>query len=330
MAAAIPRHLLETLVNCPSCSQRYTEPRVLPSCGHTICSHCLENEWKEKHQHCCPIKTCRKEICSTINHYTDLPLNQTVIDLLKSCNFHVEATGQCQVCHQSPSFVKCSHCSSFVCFECANQHRRETLTTLTNNINTLEQEYLNMNDHIHHAKEKLNETKEKSFDSIRTYYTNLIDQLRHEQITNEEMVERQSITWNHQLELNINEYKQRYEQISKTIQDLRIVITDWSTVEQFKQLQTKLNHLEEDIREANEIFHERLPDMKIFQIDQDDLQKNKTKKIKQVDSPSQTDELILANGKNHLSLLSSSIRIQHLDGKIHFVYSLNSRRHTLM
>jgi hypothetical protein len=308
MAAAIPRHLLETLINCPSCLQRYTEPRVLPSCGHTICSICLENEWNEKYKHFCPVKTCRKEICSTINYLTDLPLNQTVVDLLKSCNFHVEATGQCQVCHQSPSFVKCSHCCLFVCFECANQHRRDTLTTLTNNINTLEQDYLNMNDQIDHARQKLNETREKSFDNIRNYYTNLIDQLRHEQINNEEMMERQTMNWNNQLELIINDYKQRYEQISKTIQDLRITITDWSTVEQFKQLQMKLNHLQEDIREANEIFREHLPEMKIFQIDQE-----KKKKIHQVDSPSQTDELILANGKNHLSILAGSIKIQHLD-----------------
>jgi hypothetical protein len=315
MAAAIPRQLLETLVNCPSCLQRYTEPRVLPLCGHTICSICLENEWNDKYKHYCPLKTCRKEICSTINHINDLPLNQTVIDLIKSCNFHVEATGQCQVCNQSPSFIKCSHCCLFVCFECANQHRRETLTTLTNNINTLEQEHLNMNDHIDNAKNKLNETREKSLDIIRNYYTNLINELRREQITNEELVERQSIAWNNQVELIIKEYKQRYEQISKTIQDLRIIITDWSTVEQFKQLQIKINHLQEDIREANEIFHEHLPDMKIFQIDHDDLQKQKQKKINQVDSPSQTDELILANGKNHLSILSGSIRIQHLDGK---------------
>ncbi|CAF4297305.1 unnamed protein product, partial [Rotaria sordida] len=80
MAAAIPRHLLETLVNCPSCLQRYTEPRVLPTCG----SMCLENEWNEKYKRFCPVKTCRKEISSTINSLNDLPLNQTVIDLIKS------------------------------------------------------------------------------------------------------------------------------------------------------------------------------------------------------------------------------------------------------
>ncbi|CAF0790421.1 unnamed protein product [Rotaria sp. Silwood1] len=312
MAAAIPRHLLETLVNCPSCLQRYTEPRVLPTCGHTICSICLENEWKEKYKRFCPVKTCRKEICSTINYLTDLPLNQTVLDLIKSCNFNVEANGKCQVCNQSPSFVKCSHCCLFVCFECANQHRRETLTTLTNNINTLEQEYLNMNDYINHAREKLIETRQKSLDTIRNHYTRLIEELRHAQITNEEFVERQSITWNNELELIIDEYKPRCEQISKTIQELRTTITDWSTIEQFKQLQIKLNHLQEDIREANEIFHEHLPNMKVFEVDHDDIQK-KTKKINQIDSPSQTDELILGNGKNHLSILSGSIRIQHLD-----------------
>ncbi|UJR16019.1 hypothetical protein I4U23_002933 [Adineta vaga] len=312
MAAAIPHHLLETLVNCPSCLQRYVEPRVLPNCGHTICGTCLENEWKGKYLHFCPVKNCRKEICSTIAHITDLPLNQTVLDLIKSCNFHVEATGQCQVCNQSPSFVKCSHCCSFVCFECANQHRRETLTSLTNNINTLEQDYLNMNDNIDHARGKLNEVRQKSLDVIQNYYTHLIDEIRRAQLTNEEIVERQTLAWNNDLELIIKEYKERCEQISKTIQGLRTTITDWSTIEQFKQLQIKLNHLQEDIRDANDFFHEHIPNMKIFEIDSEDIQQKK-KRINQVDSPSQTDELILGNGKNHLSTLSGSIRIQHLD-----------------
>ena len=236
--------------------------------------------------------------------------------MINSCSFNVEATGQCQVCNQSPSFVKCSHCCLFVCFECGNQHRRETLTTLTNNISTVEQEYLNMNDHIIQAREKLNDTREKSLDTIRTYYTCLIDELRRTQIANEEIVERQSITWNNELELIINEYKQRREQISKTIQELRTTVLDWSTIEQFKQLQMKFNRLQEDIRQANEIFYERLPNMKVFEINHDDIHKKKIK-INQIDSPSQTDELMLGNGQSHLATLSGSIRIQHLDGKYH-------------
>ncbi|CAF3505268.1 unnamed protein product [Rotaria sp. Silwood1] len=323
MAAAIPRHLLETLVNCPACSQRYNEPRVLPTCGHTVCTTCLENEWNHQESsltingdndkliHYCPVKSCRKEICSTINNYTDLPINQTVLDLIESCNFHVEATGQCHVCNQSPSFVKCSHCCLFVCFECANQHRREALTTLTNNINTLEQEYLTMNDQIDHARQKLIETRQKSIDTIRLHYTRLVDELRCAQITNEEIVERQSTICNNELELLIDEHKQRCEQINKAIQDLRTIITDWSTIEQFKQLQLKLTHLQEDIHEANEIFHERLPEMKIFEFDNDDYKK----KIynKHVDSPSQTDELVMINCKQNLAISNESTRNLHQD-----------------
>ncbi|CAF4695918.1 unnamed protein product, partial [Rotaria socialis] len=234
----------------------------------------------------------------TLNNYTDLPINQTVLDLIESCNFHVEAAGQCYVCNQSPSFVKCSHCCLFVCFECANQHRREALTTLTNNINTLEQEYLNMNDQIDHSRTKLIETRQLSIDTIRSHYTRLIDELRCAQITNEEIVERQSTIYNNELELLIDEHRQRCEQINKSIQDLRVIITDWSTIEQFKQLQLKLTHLQEDIREANEIFQEHLPEMKVFEFDNDDYKK--VNHNKHVDSPSQTDELFLINCKQTL------------------------------
>lgn len=246
------------------------------------------------------MNNCRKEICSTIVNYTDLSINQTVVDLIKSCNFHVEATGQCSVCNQSPSFVKCSHCCLFVCFECANQHRREALTTLTNNINTLEQDYLNMNDQIDHAREHFIETRQKSIDKIRLHYTRLIDELRCAQITNEEIVERQSTICNSELDMLIEEHKQRCEQIHKTIQDLRITITDWSTIEEFKQLQMKLTHIQEDMHEANEIFQERLPDMKVFQFEQEES--NQKNSIKHSHSPFHTEGLVLTNNSigNHL------------------------------
>lgn len=277
--------------------------------------HCLQVEWKEKYTHSCPVKTCRKEICATVNQLTDLPLNQTVVDLLKSCNFHVEASGQCQSCQQSPSFIKCSHCCLSVCFECANQHRRETVTTLTNHINTLEQDSLQMSDQISQARKKFVETREKSLLSIASYYTRLIDELRCAQSNNEEMIDRQSKIYHQELESLIDDYKRRSEQITRAIEELRTTIADWSTIEEFKQLQMKLTHIEEDIREANEIFHERLPTTKIFEIDPHEQQKTSNKKTNQVDSPSQTDELIVGNGQNTLATLVGSIRIQHLDGR---------------
>jgi hypothetical protein len=169
-----------------------------------------------------------------------------------------------------------------------------------------------MNDHIDHARQNLIETRQKSLDNIRLHYTRLIDELRCAQLTNEEIVERQLIICNQELDLLINEHKQRCEQINKTIQDLRITITDWSTIEQFKQLQLKLTHLQEDMREANEIFHEHLPEMKIFQFDNDD-QKTRTYN-KHIDSPIQTDQLVLVNCKQNLMASTESPRNHHLDG----------------
>jgi len=251
-------------------------------------------------------------------------LNQTVLDLIKSCNFHVEATGQCQVCNHLPSFVKCSHCCLFVCFECGNQHRREALTTLTNNINTLEQEYLTIDDQIDHIKDKYIQIKDKSLETIRLHYARLIDELRCAQITNEELVERQASICNSELDRIIDEHKQRCKQIYKTIQDLRITITDWSTIEEFKQLQTELTHIQDDLHDVHDGFHQRLPEMKIFQFDNHD--EHETTRIfpKHGLSPSQTYNLSEMNCKQILRASIGTTRNhhhqqqQHLDGMTNF------------
>jgi hypothetical protein len=169
-----------------------------------------------------------------------------------------------------------------------------------------------MNDHIDHARQNLIEIRQKSLDNIRLHYTRLIDELRCAQITNEEIVERQLTLCNNELDLLINEHKQRCEQINKTIQDLRITITDWSTIEQFKQLQLKLTHIQEDMREANEIFRERLPDMKIFQFDNDEQKKKPSNK--HIDPSLHADSLDIINCKQNLMASAGSTCNQHLDG----------------
>lgn len=237
------------------------------------------------------------------------------MDLLKSSNFHVEACGQCQSCHKSPSFVKCSHCCLSVCFECANEHRRETLNTLNNKINTLEQESSQMNDRIGQARQAFIETRDKSLQTIRNHYTRLIEELRTAQANHEEKIERQSKIHHQELDLLVEDYKQRTEQISKMILDLRSSISEWSTVEEFQQLKTKLAHLEDDIREANDLFHERLPELKIFEMEQNDQRKMKNQNP--LDSISQSDELMIGNGKNTLATLAGTIQIHHLDGNIY-------------
>lgn len=208
------------------------------------------------------MKNCRKEICSSIVNHRDLPLNQTIVDLINSCNFHVETTGSCQICHQNPSFVKCSHCCLLACFQCANDHRRETLTTLTNQINTIEQDYLTMNDQIEDAKEKFRLQRDKGQQNIRNYYQNLLEQLQKAEKNDEEKFSQQTNHYEKELNLLIDEQKTHCERIHQTIQDLRTTITDWSTVEQFKHLQTKLSDVEEEIHHRNDDFHQNLPEMK--------------------------------------------------------------------
>ena len=163
--------------------------------------------------------------------------------------------------------------------------------------------------------------KHKSIETIRLYYARLIDELRCAQLTNEDIVERQAIICQNELELLIDEHKQRCEQINKTIQDLRITITDWSTVEQFKQLQMALTHIQEDIREANEIFQERLPEMKLFEFDNNELKKKTYDKPS--DSLLQVDELVANTCKQNSMASNRTTRQNILDGMPYFfcVYS---------
>ena len=254
------------------------------------------------------MKNCRKEICSSIVRHDDLPVNQTIVDLIESCNFHVEATGPCQICHRSPSFVKCSHCSLFACFECANQHRRETLTTLTNQINTLEQDYLTMHDQIDQSRENLLHTRDTSLDTLRAHYTRLIEELRAGQRTEEETLEQQANSSQQQLEALIAEHKQRCEQIHQTIQELRTTITDWSTIEQFKHLQSKLTLAQEEIHQANESFQRRLPEMKSVSVKKD-------LHPPRVEPLSHQQELLLSNGKQTQSASSTGSTRHPLDGQ---------------
>jgi hypothetical protein len=152
-------------------------------------TNCLEHEWTRANNESaestrivryCPVKHCRKEICPSMIEHVDLPINQTIVDLIDSCNFHVETIGSCEICHQSASFVKCSHCSLLACFECANRHRRDTLTTLTNDINTVEQEYLTINDQIDRTRQVFAVRHDQTLEQLRTYYQRLIEQLNNE------------------------------------------------------------------------------------------------------------------------------------------------------
>lgn len=271
------------------------------------------NKSESNVQHFCPVKNCRKEISPSIINHQDLPINQTIVDLIGSCNFHVEESGPCQICQQSPSFVKCSHCSLFACFECANQHRRETLTTITNHINTLEQEYLSLNDQIDQSRKLFLEQRQQSLENLRTHYKNLLEQIQRSQREQEERFQQQSMIFEEELEIFIDENKQHCEDVQRSIQELRTTITDWSTIEQFKHLQNKLTQLQGDIEHISRTFQQRLPEMKWIDIDYE--QTTRHLQLQSIDSTSPLNEYRHINGKLNHSASSTGSTRHPIDGR---------------
>lgn len=166
-----------------------------------------------------------------------------------------------------------------------------------------------MHDQIDQARENFLDTRDKSFDTLRAHYTRLIEELRAAQRTDEENLEQQSTSSQQQLDALIDEHKQQCEQIHKTIQELRTTITDWSTIEQFKHLQNKLTQIQEEIHQANENFHRRLPERKSFDM-------NKDLHSPRVEPHSHQQELLLINGKQTQQSASSTGSTRHpLDGQ---------------
>ncbi|CAF0795383.1 unnamed protein product [Didymodactylos carnosus] len=307
MAAAIPRHLLETLTNCPACAQRYIDPRVLPSCGHTVCQPCLEQEWQQHHDsslnggntnehinggsivtHQCPVPTCQKPIIS-VKNIDDLPINQTVLHLVQSSNFYVEANGQCEVCHQSPSFVKCSHCSSLVCFDCGHRHRRDATMSLEKELEQLEQTHYEMSEMVFGTRDSFARRRDELIDDIRKYYANLINEMKCAQLETEQNFTKQYMSNMTTIEQLVDHHKQEIDHIQKHIHELRAFISDWSTIEQFKQVRSKLKQIKDEMNEANRLFNKEMPDLTL---DLNYMHKLKTYNSEQkIQSPSQTQEV---------------------------------------
>ncbi|CAF4355666.1 unnamed protein product, partial [Didymodactylos carnosus] len=278
MAAAIPRHLLETLTNCPACAQRYVEPRVLPSCGHTVCQPCLEQEWQQHdvssngdgspdHMngnglliHECPVSACQKPITG-IRNINDLPINQTVLHLVQSSNFYVEANGQCQVCHQSPSFVKCSHCSSLVCFDCGHRHRRDATQSLEKELEQLEQNHYEISEMVFGTRDLFTRRRDELIDDVRKYYTNLISEIKCAQLETEQDFMKQYTLNMTRIEQLVEDHKQEIDYIQKHILELRAFINDWSSIEQFKQVRLKLKQVHDEMDEANQLFSKEMSDL---------------------------------------------------------------------
>jgi len=112
---------LDDITECVICTQKYTDPRVLP-CGHTICLQCIK-AWSEDKQPgdelACPL--CRKQFTLPSNGVSDLPKNFFVNNFLQMKElWSVESnTSPCEACSgdgESESGVQ--NVASVYCIEC--------------------------------------------------------------------------------------------------------------------------------------------------------------------------------------------------------------------
>jgi len=126
--------LLDDIMQCPICTEMYTDPRVLP-CVHTYCVKCIR-EWSKDKQPgdklACPL--CRKELALPSNGVDDLPKNFYVASFLqmKELISIDSKTSLCEVCSgdkesesevQNVPSVYCFECQMKLCRKCGEQHK---------------------------------------------------------------------------------------------------------------------------------------------------------------------------------------------------------------
>jgi len=125
---------LDDLVECPICTEMYSDPRVLP-CVHTYCLKCIR-EWSKDRQPgdelACPL--CRREFTLPSNGVEGLPKNFFVASLLqmkKLLNVQSKVS-PCEVCSgdeesesevQNVASVYCVECQLKLCKICQRGHK---------------------------------------------------------------------------------------------------------------------------------------------------------------------------------------------------------------
>jgi len=135
---------LDDVMECPICTEMYTDPRVLP-CVHTYCLKCIR-EWSKDKQPgdtlACPL--CRKEFTLPSNGVEDLPKNFYVANFLQMKELQMKElssveskTSPCEACSgdeesesevQNVASIFCVECQMKVCKICERGHKAIKLT----------------------------------------------------------------------------------------------------------------------------------------------------------------------------------------------------------
>jgi len=109
------------LFSCGVCRMRYDVidhvPKVIPSCGHTICLSCLNGILKSTEIQCCPLDNIPFLEETETNQQDPFPVNIVMIQLLEERDQR-----QAEVCvtHGEPSNLICLKDNHQICKSCAN------------------------------------------------------------------------------------------------------------------------------------------------------------------------------------------------------------------
>ena len=117
-------------LECSICCEKFDDqqhcPRLLPSCGHSFCTSCLQSLLKKNTINC---PTCRSTVSAPAGLAT-LPKNFALLDILLSLPQKENDDLQlCQICddEKHPAISCCLDCKEYMCKDAARLHTRQKM-----------------------------------------------------------------------------------------------------------------------------------------------------------------------------------------------------------
>ncbi|XP_070551127.1 tripartite motif-containing protein 2-like [Ptychodera flava] len=132
--SSVGKELDDQFLQCPICIERFSNPKLLPKCGHIVCLTCLNGIVSQNYGRLkCPI--CRVDNSSFIrgkgvdglpDSFTTNALIEFVENKKKEEASHFSGD-PCGICGRS-SVAYCTVCDQLQCQECQNRHMKITVT----------------------------------------------------------------------------------------------------------------------------------------------------------------------------------------------------------
>lgn len=189
MASAQPTEQLHAELECPVCTDWYTDPVEL-SCGHNFCRRCLLEAFRARPEDSdgvhdsldCPV--CRKCIYTNEQRIGKMPVNLKLRNIISAIQAkEVVKPTECEE-HKKPHVMFCHDCKDVKCLTCftksCKHHNSEEIEDIGSQLRSV---LKSKKDEIEQKIEKLGKLKEKIKSS------SLLDAVENDMISLLEQVE---------------------------------------------------------------------------------------------------------------------------------------------